>query len=94
MFSDQLDRELTNEEIKFGLDRLRALLVERAPVLQKEFKEQAALVVKTLGTDATALSKDAREERAQALDEINSLCEEVLDLSFNALALDKQTAAI
>jgi WD40 repeat protein/formylglycine-generating enzyme required for sulfatase activity len=90
LFSDQLDRELTNAEIKFGLDRLGVLLEERAPVLKEEFDRQAAIIATTLGADATALSRDAREERRQALREVNTLCQEALDLSFNALALGQQ----
>jgi len=90
LFSDQLDRALSNAEIAFGLDRLRALLAERAPGLQEECARQATTLKQTLGADATALSKEGRQEREQALREVNALAEDVLDLSFNALALGQQ----
>ncbi|AFY66271.1 CHAT domain-containing protein [Geitlerinema sp. PCC 7407] len=90
LFSDKLDRDLTNAEIQFGLERLQNLLIERAPVLQEKLKQQADILDRTLGADATALSKEARQERKETLEEVNNLCDEVLDLSFNALALEQQ----
>ncbi|MEW5859394.1 MAG: CHAT domain-containing protein, partial [Cyanobacteriota bacterium] len=90
LFSDNLDRDLTNAEIQFGLKRLQNFLTERAPVLQERLNRQAAILGKTLGADATALSKEARQERKEALEEVNNLCDEALDLSFSALALDQQ----
>ena len=41
LFNDMLDRELTPAEVATGLDRLEALLPERAPVLVSEFKQSA-----------------------------------------------------
>ncbi|QLE55331.1 CHAT domain-containing protein [Nostoc sp. TCL26-01] len=90
LFSDQLDRELTNAEIKYGLECLLKLLPERSPVLTKKLTEQAQQLENTLGADATALSKQALQEREQVLAEVNNLCEEVLDLHFHALALGQQ----
>lgn len=43
-----------------------------------------------LNTDSTALSKQARQEREQALEDVNNLSQAVLDLSFNAVALDQE----
>ncbi|MBW4625721.1 MAG: PD40 domain-containing protein [Brasilonema octagenarum HA4186-MV1] len=90
LFSDQLDRELTNAEIQYGLERLVQLLPERSPVLEKKFAPIAHQLKNTLGADAVALSKEALKEREQTLEEVNNLCEEILDLNFNALALDQQ----
>ncbi len=90
LFSDQLDRELTNAEIKYGLERLRELLPQRAPTLQLKFEIPAQKLENILGTDVAALSKEALKEREQVLAEINNFCEEILDLNFHALALDKQ----
>ena len=89
LFSDSLDRPLTNTEIQYGLERLRTLLTERAPVLQVEFDRLANQLQSTLAADPTALSPTMRQEREQALVEINTLCQEVSDLSFNALAFDQ-----
>ncbi|TAF09613.1 MAG: CHAT domain-containing protein [Nostocales cyanobacterium] len=90
LFSDQLDRDLTNAEIQDGLDRLQKLLPERAPTLQKLLETQAQKLGNSLGADITALSKQALQEREQALAEVNNLCEQVIDLSFHALALGQQ----
>ncbi|MEH2115319.1 nSTAND1 domain-containing NTPase [Nostoc sp.] len=90
LFSDQLDRDLTNGEIQYGLERLVKLLPERSPILEKRFTELAQQLGNTLGADVTALSKPALKERSQALEEINNFCEEILDLNFHALALDQQ----
>jgi WD40 repeat protein/energy-coupling factor transporter ATP-binding protein EcfA2 len=90
LFSDQLDRKLTNAEIQDGLDRLQNLFIERAPTLQKLLETQAQKLGNSLGADISALSKPALQEREQALEEVNNLCEEVIDLSFHALALGQK----
>jgi WD40 repeat protein len=90
LFNDQLDRELTNAEIEEGLKRFRKLLPERAPTLQQRLEIHAQKLGNSLGADITALSKAARQEREQALEEVNNLCQEILDLNFNALALGQQ----
>ena len=91
LFSDRLeaDRPLTPAEIGFGLERLGALLAERAPVLRAAFDEQARVLRAGLATDTGALSPAARAEREQALDGLDALAQEALDLSFPALALDQ-----
>ena len=93
LFSDQLDRELTNTDIQYGLKQFEKLLSERAPVLHSKLSEPAQKLENSLGADITALSKLARYEREQALSEVNTLCEEIVDLSFNALALGQQPPA-
>jgi WD40 repeat protein len=87
LFSDALDRPLTETEIGFGLEQMRALIEQRAPVLLPEVERQAATVQSTLGADPAALSAEARRERQAALAAANQLCSQALDLSFNALAL-------
>jgi energy-coupling factor transporter ATP-binding protein EcfA2 len=93
LFSDALDRELTNAEIGDGLARLGALLAERAPVLEGELGAHAATLRETLATAPAALCEPAREERKKALAGVNQLCEEALELSFNALALGHEPPA-
>ncbi|MDZ8185312.1 MAG: CHAT domain-containing protein [Nostoc sp. ChiSLP02] len=90
LFSDQLDRNLTNSEIKYGLERLQVFLQERSPILQSKLQEPAQKLANVLNTNTTALSKETQQERSQALQEVNNLCQEVLDLTFNALALAEQ----
>ena len=93
LFSDTLDRELTRKEQEFGLSRLGDLVKERAPVLNAEFEGYATTLRETLGMDPAALSASAKEERKKALEEVNKLCGEVLDLSFKALSLGTEPPA-
>ncbi|AFY43471.1 CHAT domain-containing protein [Nostoc sp. PCC 7107] len=90
LFSDQLDRNLTPAEIEFGLEQLKKLLLERSPILYPKLHTPAQKLINTFGTDNTTLSPQANQEREQALIEVNNLTLEVLDLSFNAVALNKQ----
>jgi tetratricopeptide (TPR) repeat protein len=93
LFSDSLDRPLTDAEIHFGLDQLPALVKERAPVLTAESEALIAKVSAHLGADPSALSSEAQHERGQNLSTLNQLCTEVLDMSFNALALGQTPPA-
>ncbi|HSR34271.1 MAG TPA: CHAT domain-containing protein, partial [Anaerolineae bacterium] len=93
LFSDSIERELTDREIEAGLESLARLLPERAPILQPAFTKQAGILRGMLGTDRGTLSKDARQEWDQALDEVNSICEETLDLNFRGLALGQLAPA-
>jgi CHAT domain-containing protein/energy-coupling factor transporter ATP-binding protein EcfA2 len=90
IFSDTLDRRLTDSEIEYGLGRLEALLPERAPVMSDAFLDQARRLRGMLGAGHANLSKASQDEWKQAEEEINALSEEVLDLSFPALALGKE----
>ncbi|MBD1877302.1 CHAT domain-containing protein [Coleofasciculus sp. FACHB-T130] len=86
LFSDRLDdRDLTDEEIDYGIGKLSQLLQERAPhasVLKESFKRQ----VETLNGTKGAESRIASEQRQQAIVEIDNLCDQVLEISFDALA--------
>ncbi|MGD9145760.1 MAG: CHAT domain-containing protein, partial [Anaerolineae bacterium] len=93
LFSDTIERELTSSEVAAGLESLSQLLAERAPILQPAFDEQASTLRGMLDTDREALSKEARQEWDEALDEVNSISEEVLDLSFRGLALGQPPPA-
>ncbi|OCQ99801.1 hypothetical protein BCD64_01570 [Nostoc sp. MBR 210] len=93
LFSDQLDRDLTAAEIEFGLKQLEKLLLERSPTLYPKLHNPSQKLTDTFGTDITTLSPQAKQEREQALIEVNNLALEVLDLSFNAVALNKQLPA-
>ena len=87
LFSDKLDRVPSHEEIRLGLERLGSLLEERAPVLHPQFQEHTTTLRRTLGISKEVLSKEERAERERATAELNNLCREVLDITFNALAL-------
>jgi WD40 repeat protein/energy-coupling factor transporter ATP-binding protein EcfA2 len=93
LFSDALDRQLTNDDVAYGLSRAEELLPERGPVLKEELGALAATLQRTLDAEPEALSEVAREEREDALAEVNNLCEEVFDLTFNALALGREPPA-
>jgi CHAT domain len=87
LFSDTLDRPLNRKEIDSGLDRLKGLLRERAPVLLRRFDREVAGIqearVAGLGSPGTG---DGDESEGK-LDVINRWCGEVLGMSFRALAL-------
>lgn len=100
LFSDAVLplQELTPEQIGPGLDRAEPLLRERAPVLipdretDEGMRRGFASLAETLrdlgGTESAALSPASREERRRALEELDALCTEALDMGFAALALD------
>ncbi|MCP4376147.1 MAG: CHAT domain-containing protein [bacterium] len=90
LFSDTADRPLTNKEIEFGLSQLDEILPNRAPVLEKTFNDSTTILRKSLDTDPEALSEAARQERRGALTQLNTICDEALDLSFNALSLGQE----
>jgi energy-coupling factor transporter ATP-binding protein EcfA2 len=89
LFSDTPDRDLTESEIAYGLNQLESLLPERAPELQKQFSEHAEPLRKLLPAGREFLSETAGREWDETLSAVNTLSEEILDLSFPALALGK-----
>jgi len=90
LFSDALDRPLTWRDIDFGLTQMEALLPEHAPVLLPTCHAITAPLKAMAGTDVSGLSAVARQAHDRALSEVNTLCEEALDLSFHALALGQE----
>jgi WD40 repeat protein len=86
LFSAALDRELTSNELRSGLQQLGRLLEERAPVLQPRMTVAVQTLQPLLGVDPAALSATARQEREAALQEVNALCQEAVEVSFHALA--------
>lgn len=86
LFSDTLDREITPEEIKFGLAQCEVLVTQRAPVLVRRFDEIAGTLRAAAQGAREALSAERREESATALREVDQLCEEVAEIRFAALA--------
>jgi WD40 repeat protein/energy-coupling factor transporter ATP-binding protein EcfA2 len=90
LFSDTLEREITDKEIGFGLTRLSEILPERAPVLLPGLVSLEKQVRSTMGADLSALSDTSRRERAETLAALNNLCIETIDLTFNALCLGQE----
>ncbi len=86
LFSDIGREQLTNEEIKYGLEKLQQLLPERAPILSEELQKHIKTIHDTLGGESGAALKECKE----ALDEVDCISLEVSDLSFKALALGKE----
>jgi hypothetical protein len=105
MFSDAVRPllDLTPAEIGHGLDRAAPLLAERAPVLLEDaetgsgtrpgFTRVAEQIRGLLGADPTQLSDTARTERRNALEELDAIAKEALDLGFAALALRQDPPA-
>ncbi|HLP00131.1 MAG TPA: CHAT domain-containing protein, partial [Fimbriimonas sp.] len=86
LFGDRLeDRELTDEEIDYGIAKVSQLLQQRAPhasILQQRFDNQVKTLHRTQRADALA----ATQERSLAIAELESICDQVLEISFEALA--------
>jgi hypothetical protein len=84
IYSQELDRELTNADIKVGIERLqesdRQLLKERAPILIPEFEQQEKKLG-NLALDFGVLSEAEQNLRIDALKELNILCGQVFDIS-------------
>lgn len=86
LFSDRLEgRSLNDAEIDFGLAEFEALIQARAPHAEK-LRESFNQQVKTLKSFRGAESSTGLEQRQQALKELNYLCEQMLEISFDALA--------
>lgn len=82
-----LERDLTDQEIFLGLERLESELPLRAPILLPRFNEQANHLRSIFNINKDVHSDHVSQERIEPLAVINSLCIEVLDISFNALCL-------
>ncbi len=101
LFSDTVLplQDLTPPQIGHGLDRAEPLLNERAPVLIPDAETDGgtrrgfsslAKTLRDLGrADSATLSPALREDRRRALEELDAICTEALDMNFPALALDQ-----
>lgn len=87
LFDDNTARDLTDQELEFGLAKLAESLPERAPVMDGLRDALTRRLRSTLGTDVQSLSESRHTERNATLDQLNNLSLEALDLSFNALCL-------
>jgi hypothetical protein len=99
LFSDTVLplQDLTPEQIAHGLDRAAPLLEERAPVLiadtetdegaRRGFASLARTLRDLAGADSATLSPALRDERRRALEELDAICTEALDMNFAALAV-------
>ncbi len=81
LFSNNLERELTDSEIQIGLDKMRNLFPRRAPILE----ERVEKLGKRLLSGSAALGEVYRKERAEALSTLDGFSLEVFDLSFREL---------
>ena len=87
LFSDDITRPPTPLELERALGRLDGLFRSRAPILMPRLNELATTLRRSIDQDPADLSEVARREREDALADLGALCEEVLDLSFQRLAL-------
>jgi hypothetical protein len=83
LFTTGDDAPLTRPEWHLGLDRLRAVLDARAPVLRPAFDGPAAAA--QAATDPAA-SDAVKREGARAAEELNRICGRVLGITFAGLA--------
>jgi hypothetical protein len=84
-------RKPSDAEIAKGLDRLGPLLAERAPVLSAALATQAEILRRA---PAEPQSQDQQRARADALAEVDRMCEEALDIGFAELALGAEPPKI
>ncbi|MBL8050089.1 MAG: SUMF1/EgtB/PvdO family nonheme iron enzyme [Anaerolineales bacterium] len=84
------DRELNGDQILFGLKRLESELATRAPILLSQFQEQTRRLQPFIKTASKSLSEQALKERVVSIAEINRICNEALDISFNSLCLGNE----
>ena len=92
LFSDLPDRQLTSQEIEYGLKRFQELIRKRAPILQDKFEEQKVILERIMETkEINSKLTVIQDQKGQAaLAEMNKFSAEVLELSFNELALGKK----
>ncbi len=90
LFSDALDRPLTANDIRYGLEKMGELIEERAPVLGEEFQSRSKEIQASLDVDPAALSPETRYEFENALATVNQLSNQAMEISFNALALGQK----
>ncbi|MBE9001862.1 CHAT domain-containing protein [Nostoc sp. LEGE 12447] len=86
LFDENLDRPLSVGEIEFGLALFEKLLKKRAPIMKDKFNEQKEILQRYLNIEG--LNSEATDEGDYALKEINQLCNQVLEISFNSLAVN------
>jgi WD40 repeat protein len=86
LFDETVKRSLTSQEIERGIRKLEKLLDQRAPSLKDDLHKAADLIRRTAGTAEAALSDEIREERKDALAVVDTISNEAVELSFNALA--------
>lgn len=86
LFSDSPERSLTRTEIQYGLERLAQEVTRRAPVLEEELQAARRQFDYVADVADAELSQAARNERQAALQAVDVIAREALDISFAALA--------
>jgi len=89
LFSDELDRPLRHAEVAEAARLLEGLFEARAPVLLDEVRRLATAVQEAPET----LTGEARREYQAARSALEARCEDVLELSFSALAHGREPPA-
>lgn len=87
LFTESLDHPLEPADVEVGLVRATALVPERAPVLGERFRSAARVVRASAAAGADSSMAPTREDQEQALADLDTLCDEVFDVSFHGLAL-------
>jgi hypothetical protein len=95
LFSEAVDRPLSDTEIAAGLDRLEPLLKERAPVLLPAFRAHAADLRATaaLGSAEPGVVRASRRDLETPLAKVRALCQQVVEIPFEELARGKEPGA-
>jgi WD40 repeat protein len=89
LFQVVSDSRLSEADITHGLERLIGVMPLRAPVLLEQINQLARSLRDPSASNLSHLSPASQEERSQALIAVKALCQEVTDLSFQAVADDQ-----
>jgi WD40 repeat protein len=89
LFSLAPDGDLSDGEIRSGLERLEALLPQRGPVLVEPLRAHAEVLRGLLGPDPAHLAPERQKDRERALAEVDQVSLEAAELTFEALAGDE-----
>lgn len=81
-------RPLTGPDVAYGLRRLQNELITRAPTCQDKWQRLETLLHPYVTTPTTQLSPTAQQAWQSGLEQLDTLCQEIFDLSFAAAALD------
>ncbi|HLO16374.1 MAG TPA: CHAT domain-containing protein, partial [Anaerolineales bacterium] len=73
LFDDNTERDLTDKELEFGLNKLAEYLPERAPVMDNLRDSLTRRLRSTLGAEVHSLSESRHTERKATIDQLNSL---------------------
>lgn len=89
LWADTLDRPLTGPEIRHGLQVLAGLVEERLPGLRGRVTHLTHGLQQYLGSPESLLSVSERQQHEQMLHDLDRICQETLDVTFQAFCVGR-----